>query len=75
MTYAGATLGANPKRITMECGSCGARAAALIPSGFACLGCALEAFYEAAEAGDNSWYPVLLRSPRNRHRRFPVPIS
>ena len=47
-----ATLGANPKRMRMECALCGARGAALIPSGFACLGCALEAFYEAAEAGD-----------------------
>lgn len=75
MTYTGATLGANPNRTAMECGVCGDKAAALIPSGFACLDCAMEAFYEAAEAGDNSWYPVLLRSPRSRTRRFPVPVS
>ncbi len=59
----------------MECGVCGDRAAALIPSGFACLDCAMQAFYDAAEVGDHSWYPVLMRSPRNRIRRFPVPVS
>jgi hypothetical protein len=67
-------LGGIPKRIAMECGSCGAKAAALIPSGFACLDCSLEAFYAAADAGDHSWFPILMRSPRNRVRRFPVHI-
>lgn len=59
----------------MECGMCGTRAAALIPSGFACLGCALDAMCASAERGDHSWFPVLLRSPRRDASRFPVHID
>lgn len=59
----------------MECGMCGTRAAALIPSGFACLDCALDALCTAADKGDHSWFPVLLRSPRRDTRRFPVHIN
>ena len=45
---------------------CGMPATTRIPSGFACSGCALDAFLSASDQGDTSWIPKLLDPPEPR---------
>lgn len=44
-----------------DCAHCGDVASARTPSGFACIECAMQEFYEAADSGDHSWFPVVFR--------------
>ena len=68
-------MGGIPRRTSRRCGLCGQVAEARIPSGFACLPCAMEAFYAAGELGDHSWFPVVLNGTQKPRRRMPVRLE